>query len=197
MSDTPARYSLADLCDLADVTARTVRFYVAEGLLRSPGSGSGAKYDDGHLWRIRLIKSLQREHLPLAEIRARLAALGDDEVRELAKRDRQPSASRGGAVEYVRAVLAGRGVAPALRAAAPSQTTEPAAQTRPSPPAAAFAVRHLAAAGEPSGPDRSQWERILLAPDVELHIRRPLTRTQNRRVADLVTIARQLLEEDQ
>ena len=74
-------YSLADLCGLADVTPRTVRYYIAQGLLRSPGTtGPGARYDDGHLARLRLIRRLQREHLPLAEIRARLAALTDDEA---------------------------------------------------------------------------------------------------------------------
>ena len=44
--------------------------------------------------------------------------------------------------------------------------------------------------------ERSQWERVVLAPDVELHVRRPLSRTQNKRVDRLVTIARELLEED-
>ena len=44
--------------------------------------------------------------------------------------------------------------------------------------------------------DRSQWERIVLVPDVELHIRRPLPRAQNKQVDRLVTIARELLEED-
>ena len=44
--------------------------------------------------------------------------------------------------------------------------------------------------------DRSQWERIVLAPDVELHIRRPLARAQNKQVDRLVTIARELLEEE-
>ncbi len=44
--------------------------------------------------------------------------------------------------------------------------------------------------------ERSQWERIVLAPDVELHLRRPLSRSQNKQVDRLVTIARELLEED-
>ena len=44
--------------------------------------------------------------------------------------------------------------------------------------------------------ERSQWERIVLAPDVELHLRRPLSRGQNKQVDRLVTIARELLEED-
>ena len=46
-------------------------------------------------------------------------------------------------------------------------------------------------------PDRSQWDRISLAPDVELHIRRPLSRLQNRRVERLLAVARDILEEDQ
>jgi hypothetical protein len=44
--------------------------------------------------------------------------------------------------------------------------------------------------------ERSQWERIVLESDVELHIRRPLVRAQNKQVDRLVTIARELLEED-
>ncbi len=44
---------------------------------------------------------------------------------------------------------------------------------------------------------RSQWEHIALAPDIELHVRRPLSRIQNRRVERLLAIARALLEEDQ
>lgn len=45
-------------------------------------------------------------------------------------------------------------------------------------------------------PTRSQWERITLAPDIELHIRRPLDRATSKRVDRLVEIARDLLEED-
>jgi hypothetical protein len=44
--------------------------------------------------------------------------------------------------------------------------------------------------------ERSQWERVTLAPDVELHIRRPLPRSIAKRVDRLVEIARDLLEED-
>ncbi len=55
------------------------------------------------------------------------------------------------------------------------------------------------AGGWASGPlpDRSQWDRVSLTPDVELHVRRPLTRSQNKRVERLIAIARELLEEDQ
>ena len=45
-------------------------------------------------------------------------------------------------------------------------------------------------------PERSQWERISLTPDLELHVRRPLSRLQNRQLARLLQLARGLLEED-
>jgi hypothetical protein len=44
--------------------------------------------------------------------------------------------------------------------------------------------------------ERSQWDRIALSPDIELHIRRPLGRAQQKQVDRLVAIARELLEEE-
>jgi hypothetical protein len=44
---------------------------------------------------------------------------------------------------------------------------------------------------------RAQWERITLAPDIELHVRRPLPRTLTKRVDRLIAIARDLFEEEQ
>ena len=104
-------FTLPDLCDLAAVTPRTVRYYIAQGLLRSPaGAGPGARYDAGHLARLRLIRRLQREHLPLAEIRRRLAALSDAEAIERAA---EPVAASGGsALDYIRDALAARGIPP-------------------------------------------------------------------------------------
>ena len=87
MPDDP--YSLGDLARLADVTPRTVRYYVAQGLLPSPdAAGPATRYGEGHLARLRLIRRLQREHLPLAEIRVRLERMEDDAVGGLARRDR-------------------------------------------------------------------------------------------------------------
>ena len=45
-------------------------------------------------------------------------------------------------------------------------------------------------------PDRSTWERLVITPDVELHVRRPLDRQTNRRVDQLERIARELLQDD-
>jgi DNA-binding transcriptional MerR regulator len=174
------RYSLTELADLGGVTPRTVRYYLGQGLLPPVGqSGPGSKYDDGHLARLRLIRRLQAEHLPLAEIRRRLETLDDDAIRELAgEADPNPPADT--ALDYLRSVL---GDASAQRSMARG-VAEPVARPYATVPAPAQAVEH------------SQWERVILAPGIELHIQRPLTRAQNKGVDRLVTIARELLEED-
>ena len=92
-------YSLTELADLAGVTPRTVRYYLAQGLLPAVGqTGPGAKYDDRHLARLRLIRRLQTEHLPLAEIRRRLDGLD---------RGRDPRARRTGEPEPPTRLCAG------------------------------------------------------------------------------------------
>lgn len=193
MPDETTVYSLSDLCDLAEVTPRTVRYYVQQGLLRSPEvAGSNTRYDEGHLWRLRLIRQLQRDHLPLAEIRKRLSALSDAEAQALVAGP--PPAVRESAVDYIRSVLDSRGVRPAT-AAAPPMPTAPPMTSRVASQMPAGALR-ASESITPLQPDRSQWERIALSPDVELHIRRPLSRDHNRRVDRLISIARQLLEED-
>ena len=44
--------------------------------------------------------------------------------------------------------------------------------------------------------ERSHWERIPLTGDIELHVRRPLSRVDNRRVDRLLEQARQILIEE-
>jgi len=177
-------FSLADLCALADVTPRTVRFYIVQGLLRpASGAGPAARYDDGHLYRLRLIRRLQKEHLPLVEIRRRLDALTDPEVERLATETVSPTDS---AADYVHRVLGTRGITaePALALPPSSLPSSLASTAAPEPPALG------------TEPIRSQWERIALAPDIELHVRRPLSRPQNRRVDRLLEAARGIFKEE-
>jgi DNA-binding transcriptional MerR regulator len=182
----PTQYSLADLCDLADVTPRTVRYYITQGLLRSPsGAGPASRYDDGHLNRLRLIRRLQREHLPLAEIRNRLAAVSDEEAEAIA---REPVPVADSAEDYIARVLSARGLPRRLPVPAPGSVT-PA-------PAAMMLAMPSAPPNDQDAPSRSQWERIALDPDIELHIRRPLSRERNRLVDRLVRAARAILKEE-
>lgn len=229
MKQDEPTYSLPELARLGEVTPRTIRYYIGQGLLPSPlAEGPNTRYTAGHLDRLQLIRELQREHLPLAEIRTRMERLGDDQVRDLLTVGDAIPEPRGTAFDYIQSVLAGTHrrafTLPHPKAhwsalATPSQPMSgPAAAA--SRPKLAHAARLRA--GEPSpaidslaspppGPepkppaaisesptlDRSQWDRVSLAPDVELHIRRPLSRIQNRRVERLLDIARHILEEDQ
>jgi DNA-binding transcriptional MerR regulator len=184
-SGVQPRLSLQQLAGAAGVTPRTVRYYISEGLLPSPERGPGARYDPEQLARLRLIRQLQRSHLPLAEIRRRLHDLTDAEVRQLVAAAPQTTPPES-ALDYVRSVLE---EPRAYRSLGPM----PAAPSAPAP-----ARRHAAAGPPPSvQPDRSHWDRVSLSPDVELHIRRPLTRGQNRAVSRLIGLARQILEEEQ
>jgi DNA-binding transcriptional MerR regulator len=201
----PPRYSLTELADLAGVTPRTIRYYMSQGLLPSPGSpGPGAKYDDAHLGRLRLIRKLQREHLPLAEIRQRLEGLDDATIATLAETPADEPDPHDSALDYIRRVLGSSAATPARLA-----SHAPLAQTRLTPPMRirALAAEPLARVPAPGAPHppmpapvassgRSQWERITLAPDIELHVRRPLPRPLAKQVDRLVSIARDLLEED-
>jgi len=186
-------YSLQDLADLADVTPRTIRYYVAQGILPSPGRvGPGTTYGPGHLARLKLIRRLQREHLPLAEIRARLAALPDEAVLALVDAPEAPRPA-GSASDYIRTVLGGSSQRHAATLNLRTYAAEPSVAQ---PMIAPGPVPFFDPPTEPPAPDRSQWDRIVVIPDVELHVRRPLTRHLNKQVDRLIAIARELLEED-
>jgi DNA-binding transcriptional MerR regulator len=231
--------TLAELASLAAVPPRTVRYYVAQGIIPPPvQAGSASRYPAATLGRLRLVKQLQRGHLPLAEIRRRLAELTDDQVIELA--EAPPTPPSGSALDYVRSLLdpaaaEASASSGASAAVGPPATGRPPAQARPLARAAPGPIvpgpahplsRRIAempgpAAGPTAGPpdrapvaaapvtaavapprtvgapERSQWDRIVLEPDIELHVRRPLSRIANKRVERLLTFARQLLEEDQ
>ncbi len=177
------RYTLTELASLAGLTPRTVRYYLSQGLLAVDATpGPGPKYDDAHLARLRLIKRLQRDHLPLAEIRGRLVDLDDQTVVALASGP-EPPPPADSALDYVRRVKGPLRVAEAefRPVVAPSERMQP-------PP------RYVTAT--PSRLERSQWERIELAPDVELHVRRPLPRSVAKQVDRLIGIARGLLREE-
>jgi DNA-binding transcriptional MerR regulator len=174
-AEAPEAVDISELADLAGVTPRTVRFYIQQGLLPSPGqTGPGTRYGLGYVSRLRLIRRLQREHLPLAEIRKRLAGLDEAAVEAVLE---SAEATPSSAVDYVRTVL-GSAV--------------------PAPPSAAGSPPPLSAMPSPRKPtsDRSQWERIALTDDVELHVRRPLSRDTNRRLERLLEQARRIFEEE-
>lgn len=161
---------LSALADQTGLTVRTIRFYQAEGLLNSPGvRGPGAKYGEADLNRLHYIKKLKREHLPLAEIRRQLEALDDEGVKAAL---REMRLSRQSAADYARSVLHPMTIQNYRTDALPGK-----ALTGNTP--------------------RATWERIEIAPDIELHVRRPLSRYENKRLEQAIDhLTRFLNEED-
>src|SRR5437667_3133986 len=64
-----SEWTLAELAEDVGLPARTIRYYIARGLLAGPGvAGRGAVYGTEHLTRLREIQTLQGEGRMLAEI---------------------------------------------------------------------------------------------------------------------------------
>ncbi|HEX5499813.1 MAG TPA: MerR family transcriptional regulator [Thermomicrobiales bacterium] len=85
MTNAQERYSLAELTEAAGVSVRTVRYYISEGLLPPPvGSGPKSYYTRSHLDRLRAIGRMRANYLPLKEIRRRLGAMSERQIREVA-----------------------------------------------------------------------------------------------------------------
>jgi DNA-binding transcriptional MerR regulator len=67
-------FSLAELAEAVGLPRRTIRYYVARGLLAGPiKAGRNAEYSGDHLERLHEIQRLQNEGLTLVEIAHRLA----------------------------------------------------------------------------------------------------------------------------
>jgi DNA-binding transcriptional MerR regulator len=199
--DSETDLSLQQLADAADVTPRTVRYYISQGLLPAPtAQGPSARYARGHLDRLRLIRRLQQEHQPLAEIRSRLERLDDDQVAELVReadalpsRDEaplEPEPEPGAkALEYIRNLLGKPGSdasAPAPMAVRPTSAPDPRGHAQ----STLFALPVGKPAPSAPASDRSTWERIAVSPDVEIHVRRPLDRTSIKQLDQLLAAAR-------
>lgn len=123
---------------------RTIRYYLAEGLIQTPGEKQGTASLFGYLNLLQLltVKKLQAEHLPIRKIRELVAGKGEPELEMLlgvgsvaAKKTRDGDAKR-----YLESLLA------------PESTPPP-------PPA-------------PQMLDQSaSWQRVEIEPGLELHVR--------------------------
>lgn len=103
-------YAISELADEAEVTLRTIRYYISEGLLPPPaGTSRAAVYQPEHLDRLNLIKILKDEFLPLQEIKTLLDGLSHQQVQELLvekqKSEEPPPLTEVSAKEYLHTLL--------------------------------------------------------------------------------------------
>ena len=189
---TEQEYAIGELADLAGVTPRTIRYYVSIGLLPAPeAAGPKTRYTDGHLKRLRLIRHLQRQHLPLAEIGGRLDGLDDEAVEDAldAAVSVKPADSALDYIDRLKGLPQESGPAPEppmTKEISPKQSWAPVqapAETRPVPPTKAQLDT------------RTRWERVPLGENVELHIREPLGKRKHQQIERLIRLGREMLEE--
>lgn len=159
--------TIEELAEQAQVSPRTVRYYISEGLLPGPGArGKLASYGGDHLARLLLIRRLLDQGMPLAEVKRATESLSSAEVRGLLGEAEERSAALERAAqspsprEYVSELL--------RQAQSRQQKT---GLTPPSPPGVA-AKSTPPSGGSPSTP--TAWERIEIAPGVELNVRSDL-----------------------
>lgn len=182
--DEPASYSLDELSREADVTPRTIRYYIAEGLLPPPESiGRNARYAQDHLDRLRLIGQLKEQYLPLKEIRTRITSMSPEKVRDAASTLEPPAASHPSMVES----SAGDYLANVLREPAAPY----AARERRSMPRAAMSAPEAA---PDITPERS-WKRIPISAEAELLITDDAWDRRGDRIRSAITWIRRMLNE--
>lgn len=203
-----------------DVTPRTIRYYIAEGLLPKPDERG--QYTQNHLQRLLLIRRYREAFVPLEKIRAQLITLTDAQVAETLRETPSPSAppasketAKESAADYTARLLAGLG-GHAPPPQAPSRKAAPAAPGNASAPSAGPDLQATLSlhrqlnerntelnnernldreASKPTdAPPTETWERIPLAPGVELHRRVPLTPEAETYLQRLLAYARTLPE---
>jgi DNA-binding transcriptional MerR regulator len=131
---------------------RTIRYYMTEGLIQTPGEkqGTASLFSYLNLLQLLTVKKLQAEHLPIRKIRELVAGKSEQELEMLLgvgsvapKKSRETDAKR-----YLESLLA--------------------------PESAAFPIE-TAAAPPPPAPQMidqtASWQRVEIEPGLELHIR--------------------------
>ena len=145
---------------------RTIRYYLAEGLVQAPEEKQGTASVFGYLNMLQLVsvKKLQAEHLPIRKIRELVAGKNEQELETLIgvagparKKTRESEAKR-----YLESLLA-----PSPRSEIPRPKQMP--------------MRSAAPTDRSSGRRQEQedaspsWQRVEIEPGLELHVRSDYT----------------------
>ena len=106
----PKELSLEEISEATGVERRTLRSWVAEGLLAPPSkAGRGATYPASNVDRALAVRALQDVHgMQLAEIRKRLMLADEAQIRAWAAEGRTPQLRLSSARDYLRSIDHGR-----------------------------------------------------------------------------------------
>jgi len=194
-------YLIHELSEQAGVTVRTIRYYTDQGLLPQPIiRGKYAYYTSEYLDRLKLIRRLKEKYLPLREIYKTMTSLTGPEVRQLIEhqdegskagrqyhlRSETPPKATNSALEYISNLLKEK---PGYTYNFPPDFghNQPSSLPRPRPPQFQSNIEEV-----DRQIDRETWQRINLAPGVELNLRKPVDPKADNNIQRLIQFARQL-----
>lgn len=194
MPKKQTEYFIHELAKRANVSVRTIRFYINEGLLPAPQTrGRYTVYTHEYLDRLELIRRLKESFLPLKEIRATLTALSWNEVRvtlaDLRKREAGHKHSKTTGEKSETEHKVGEARSSALEYITDLLSSTPV--NRPLPPQPAAPNIHAALAKSP-GISQESWQRVTLAPGVELQIRLPIRPDDQPKIEAILRLAKNL-----
>ncbi|MFC7737565.1 helix-turn-helix domain-containing protein [Roseomonas sp. GCM10028921] len=203
--------SLADLAAASGLLPRTIRSWVAQGLLPAPLTrGPTARYPTETLERVLAIRSMRDDlGMSLADIRQELLVAAPEKIRAHAARaaalapepdlaapdpttasdTAPPPPGRSSALDYVRELRAKPAMAAVRASADPS--------VAPPPPASGFeALEQRLGQGHTRATRKAraeEWLRIPITPDVEIAIRGRLDAEQRVRLERCADLIRDIL----
>lgn len=163
--------TIEELAAMTGISIRTIRYYITSGLLSGPeGRGRAASYTEEHLLRLRLIRRLSEQRFSIAEMQDLLQRLSFAEVRALVLESEDQSAlhfqSQPSAKEYIDSLLKKAQHAREFNVEKkPSQRPDLSSLTQ----------------------KKEDWQRVELAPGLELHIRSSSERRYRHLIQHLLT----------
>src|SRR4028118_453700 len=143
---------------------RTLRYYLAEGLV-SPASdkqGTASVFGYLHLLQLLVVKKLQSEHLPIRKIKELVDGRTERELERLLGLDTSAGA-RNEANSYLEKLLTSPTSPSASSARSQSPAGRAARMARP--------ARNLSPAGQAAPSGQATWARVEIEPGLELHVR--------------------------
>ena len=185
-SETPSTqtYSLKEVATQVGVELRVLRSWMGSPyrILRGVGRGSGARYSQHFFDRAMLAQRLRTENVTLGEIAKRLSGIPDEELEQLLAGGvgAMQQKGRGSAADYAAAALSSRGM---FTSALQQRMAGHSATRSQQVPTATTSQRAGA---------RVNWERIALSDGVEIHVRRPMNREENRLLERLLEEAERI-----
>ncbi|TVQ24663.1 MAG: MerR family transcriptional regulator [Spirochaetaceae bacterium] len=192
MAPKDPKYTVSELEHLTGVSRRTIHFYVKEGVIAPPdGTAGGAYYGEAHLVRLKLTRELQKSHLKLSGIREAMDSLTLDQMRSMLQKAKgsakvwnKPSleAWLEHRVAGVEGVVADR--SPRYEDVAHSAGESEPAWNQPFLDLARSPDNRSAEGAGRAGTHHT-WERIEVAPGLEVLVRSDLLPQYRRAIAEL------------